>query len=220
MNGIVSGGKKDGTSSGGGILGAKDLGGNKRATAPAGPTLTPAEQRKAHAEQLLSMGMQLPPDLMKEVTGVGGWETVSQRVVEDGTSERSLANIVKDEHIKQEDNESKLPLIKGVHKRKADEEEDAEQSAKRKAWGSKLKTYPGKGDEDDKEDLDALLSGITKKKPTDEEVKKEGVKEEVKDETDAEEQPLSSIPDITAPASDVKQEEEAPVVFKRRKVKR
>jgi len=108
-----------------------------------------------------------------------------------------------------------------VHTRKVEgaEDEDGEaapeQTRKRKVWGSTLKSYPGKDtDEDDGEDLDALLSGVGAKKQA--EIKKEnedaaddnatGDVGEVKTEGASEEKALADIP--------------PPVVFKKRKSKK
>ena len=81
LNGLVSGNAGTASSAGGavgGIVGAKVL-----PTASAPPTLSASAQRKAHAEQLAALGVELPEDLKREVTGVGGWQVVSERVVED-----------------------------------------------------------------------------------------------------------------------------------------
>jgi hypothetical protein len=115
------------------------------------------------------MGVELPDEFKKEVTGVGEWQTVSTRVVEEGEGSpgTSLADILKQESVKKERNDG---VVKGIHKRFADEDEVAlaeDEGRKRKAaWGSRLKTYPRKKEEDDvdQEDLDALLSGVTAKK--------------------------------------------------------
>ncbi len=224
LNGLVdSGPKPHGTKSASGpkILGVQDLGGGKGSPAS---NATTAQQRRAHAEQLAAMGVKLPAEMEREVTGVGGWQTVSERVIVDNTPiERSLADFVKNEgeHSK-EDVEIDLPLVRGVHKRKAeDEEEDAEQRSKRKAWGSRLKTYPGTTDAGDEGDLDALLSGVAKKKDSEAEAKKED-EDEVKEE-EAEQQSLSAIPNIGEPAVGVKTEDgemQAPIMFKKRKAKR
>lgn len=162
LNGLV-GGRKMGEGSA-----ARGLSGGGTST-----TLDAAAQRKAHAEQLAAMGVQLPDALKKEVTGVGGWETVSTRVIGDDEASTggSLAEILKLEKVKKEEEDRKDGVVKGVHKRRAEEEEEflaeQERRSKKAAWGSKLKAYPGKDvEEDDGEDLDALLSGVAaKKKP-------------------------------------------------------
>ena len=160
LNGLV-GGAKQSRSGSGNIIGVKLVG------TSTGPSIDAAAQRKAHAEQLAAMGVELPDELKKEVTGVGEWQTLSTRVVDDEGSEgASLAHILKRESVKQEHKDG---VVKGVHKGFADEDEEAlaeEEGRKRKAaWGSRLKTYPGKQEEEaDQEDLDALLNGVTAKK--------------------------------------------------------
>lgn len=70
LNGLVGGGKS-GTQRPGGanIIGATTV------AASSAPGYD-AAQRKAHAEKLVAMGVQLPDELKREVTGVGEWETV------------------------------------------------------------------------------------------------------------------------------------------------
>ncbi|KAK3708889.1 hypothetical protein LTR37_011219 [Vermiconidia calcicola] len=194
VNGLVlgSGGKSGGRTQG--VTSTSGGGGG-------GAGLSKEAQRKAHAEQLLALGVKLPEQLEREVTGMGGWQTISERSIEDA--------------VKREDGEE--GIIRGVHKRKAeeDEEDEAERKARRKAWGSSIKTFPGA--EDGEEDLEALLSGVRAK-----EVKKEEA--EVKKEAAAEDgEALGAVPDIDAAV--VKEEDGdgefvAPVVFKKRKAKR
>ncbi|KAI6887291.1 hypothetical protein KC360_g1667 [Hortaea werneckii] len=225
LNGIVSGqGKGNGSGDAGktGILGVKDVG--KAPAASSGSTLSVSAQRKKHAEQLAAMGVELPEELKREVTGVGGWQTVSEKVVEEEQS-WSLSDIKNEEDSKEDVRDA---ISRGVRKRKPQGEEDEEEVAPaRKAWGSKFRQYPGAASEGNggEEDLVALLSGVTAKKPKPEEVKKEE-DEHVKGEEPAEDKPLDTIPDVNAPAAaPVKQEEgeekAAPaVVFKKRKVKK
>jgi hypothetical protein len=164
LNGLV-GGATQVRSGSGNIIGARTV------ATSAGPSIDAAAQRKAHAGQLAAMGVELPDELKREVTGVGEWQTVSTRVVDegDGSAGASLADILKQESVTK--GESKDGIVKGVRKRRPDDDEEAmaeEEGRKRKAaWGSRLKTYPGKHEEEvDQEDLDALLSGVTaKKKP-------------------------------------------------------
>lgn len=233
LNGIVGGSGKAGPPK---IEGVQDLG--RRGGAP--PKLNAAQQRKAHAEQLAALGVELPEELKREVTGMGGWETVSERVIDDDTqaTERSLAGIIKRESESNEDVNTAVPLNRGVHKRKAedgkDEEEREAARMRRKAWGSRIKTYPGSDDvEGGGEDLDALLSVVTRKKKREEsaDVKEEDDEGEVKGEesvAEEEEKALSSAPAVGNPAGEsVKREESTedvvtapPVVFfKKRKVK-
>jgi hypothetical protein len=166
-------------------------------------------QRKAQAEQLVALGVKLPPELEREFYGTGGWQTVSETVVEnDVKGERSLADIIKGEEDSKD--AAQAEINRGIHKRKADDEEEDTQPKQRKVWGSTKRTYPGStGDDDDEQDLDVLLSGVgVKKEVKSEGVKNEGVKEE---EDETEEKPLDAIPDADAPPT---------VVFKKRKGKK
>lgn len=202
------------------------------------PKLSTAQQRKAHAEQLAALGVELPEELKREITGVGGWQTVSERIIE---APRSLSDIKREEEAGTGGQDGHGIVSQGVHKRRLedDEEEDArdeEAAPKPRAWGSKMKTYPGSKNEQPDEDLDALLSGVTKKPKaepksepeSDEAGTASAVKDEpsVKDEDNAAApKTLDSIPDVNAPADDdMKAEEEdtpAPaVVFKKRKIKK
>lgn len=200
LNALVSGEKKNG--SGGGQVA-------KAAPIAAPVQRSAAAERKARAEQLLAMGVALPEELKREVTGVSGWQTVSERVIK-SEEDTGLAGI-----LKQEEESKEGVLSKGVHKRKAEGDEDdvPDVSSKRKVWGSSLRSYPGveREGKDEGEDLDALLNGVGAKKRASElgEVTAEDVKkddeDDVKDETN-EEKPLADVP--------------PPVVFKKRKVKK
>lgn len=206
LNALVSGEK-----------GGKDGASGHKPPAPAipPPVVRSAEaERKARAEQLLAMGVTLPEELRREVTGVSGWQTVSERVIQPDEN-TSLAGILKKE---EEENESKQGILsKGVHKRKAegDEEEGPEDGGrKRKIWGSSLKSYPGAQQDDGggEEDLDALLSGVAARNGQagegDERLGKDKTADangNVKGEG-SEEKPLADAP--------------PPVVFKKRKVKK
>ena len=210
LNGIVSGKGKGG--SGPKIEGLRTVTASNEA-----PKLNAAAQRKAHAEQLAAMGVELPEELKREVTGVGGWQTMSERVIPGEQEEgggRSLADIMKQEGEDENKDDVKNVdgIVRGVHKRKVEDEEEREQIERRKAWGSKLKRYPGdEKNEGGDGDLDALLNGVGTKK-----VKREEVKEEVDDAVEGEAKGMADIP--------VKQEEDgdavSPVVFKKRKGKR
>ncbi|KAK5137434.1 hypothetical protein LTR08_009013 [Meristemomyces frigidus] len=216
LNGLVTGGGKAGSPGTTGILGVG------KATAAPPPAVNSAAQRKAHAEQLAALGVELPEDLKREVTGVGGWQVLSERVVE----EHLLADIKSEQEDSKED--AKPVGSRGVHKRRAEEAEDEakeEEAAafRQRAWGTKTKSYPGAGGAESGADLDALLSGVTKKKPA--EIKKESVEEapEVKREHPVEETPMAAVPDVDTPSVNTKQEEAEvmpAVVFKKRKVKR
>lgn len=228
LNGLV-GGKDGKTASPGPSAGVRP--GSKPASGPAPPTLSAAAQRKAHAEQLIAMGVELPEELKREITGVGGWQTTSERIVDDGrSSARTLAEIKREEEEREASFTPADGMSKGVHKRKAEDEEEArdEEAAPkaRKVWGSAIKTYPGSGaGQDGGEDLDALLGGVTTKKEKKDEgkPKAEAGEDEAKPETDTTTKSEPVAPS-TAPDEGVKTETgesaiTAPpaVVFKKRK---
>ncbi|KAK3632824.1 hypothetical protein LTR56_016147 [Elasticomyces elasticus] len=234
LNGLVSG------KGGGGVVvaGLRDAG-SRTGGGAGGPTLSAAEQRRKHAEQLMAMGVPLPDSLRKEITGVGGWEVTAERVVED-EQPRSLAEMMKTE----EGEEGKVEVgvdglatsvdgvARGVHKRRAEEEEEEEArevAYRKRAYGTSKKVWPGNGGGEVGEDLDALLSGVTKKKPVVEVKKEDGELEaEVKADVPAQDDSGTTVKvesEAPALAVTVKQEDEEPealpaVVFKKRKVKR
>jgi hypothetical protein len=207
LNNLVGGKKASATpsaSSGPKVTGLKDVTPATK-TQHAVPTYA---QRKAQAEQLVALGVKLPPELEREFYGTGGWETISETVVENNAKgERSLADIMKGEEDSKDATQAEID--RGIPKRKADDEEEDTQPKQRKVWGSTKRTYPGStGDDEDEQDLDALLSGVGVKK----EVKTEEVENgTVKKEDETEEKPLDAIPDVDAPAT---------VVFKKRKGKK
>ncbi|KXT02703.1 hypothetical protein AC578_5428 [Pseudocercospora eumusae] len=188
------------------------------------PTLNAAQQRKAHAEQLAALGVELPDELKKEVTGVGNYQVIQEREVAASGSisvNRSLAEILAES--RREDEASEVDDMKAdddeetksknLLKRKIVDDEDPrdEEAAPRqkKAWGSNIKSYPGKQEDDAGiGDLDALLSGVKKKEP-----KVEG-DIQVKTEPNEVAKAVDSVPDVegagAAPA----------VVFKKRKGKK
>jgi hypothetical protein len=227
LNGLVGG--KDSQAAGtSGIGGVKNLG---KSSAPEPPKISAAAQRKAHAEQLVALGVELPEELKREVTGVGGWQTLSSSVVSsDRPSGRTLADIKKEE---EESASASAPLSKGVHKRKAEDDEDVrdeEAAPKRKIWGNTLKTYPGGRTEDVDEDLDALLSSVVKK-PTQpgSSTVDEGAAGQAEVNADAIGEVKSDATTQTGISGEVIKEEEPnesavtappPVVFKKRKAKR
>lgn len=238
LNGLVSG--KPGAS-----RDAAKPAGNLSRNAPApAANMNPAAQRKAHAEQLAAMGVALPDDLKKEVTGVGSYQKVSERVLDAPgagvvSGNRSLAEILAEAKRQPEDVKEKSPEgdeeFKTARKRKLEHDEDEETAPRRKAWGSNFKTYPGVRDQVDDDDvnLDDLLKGVAKKKEpatkdeSDQVVKQEKADGEdiVKQEDESTFDPLSTVPDAAETTrSEVKAEstsEPAPaVVFKKRKGKK
>lgn len=148
----------------------------------------------------------------------GDWEILSEKPLDRPTTKGE------DPDAAEATNATALSV--GVRKRKLEDEEEEEssQGATRKGWGSTFKTYPGSTASE--ENLEALFSSTTVKKPpefNDEGI--EGLLPKVKTE-DAEEcndEALSkrSHPDVigTRPP-DAEGDDEAPsVVFKKRKVK-
>ena len=221
LNGLVGGKVAPAAGSKPGISGLKNLG---KSSGPEPPKLNAAAQRKAHEEQLVALGVELPEELKREVTGIGGWQTLSSSVVDSGS--RSLADIKKEE-----EDVASAALNKGVHKRKAEDDEDVrdeEAAPKQKIWGNTFKSYPGTQKDDQDDDLDALLSGAvgaavlpaTTEAPTSE--------VEVKPEAGDTIKPEPAKSSMEAVAEVAKQEEDndgaitapPPVMFKKRKAKR
>lgn len=206
LNGLVDGKGKSGSS--------VPLSAGGRTTHSA-PKLSAEAQRKAHAEQLAALGVELPDELRKELTGVGGWETVSERVIYEDPIEP-----------KKEDGEDgeevKAVQSRGVHKRKAEDGEDEELAQKRRAWGISQKKYPGAKAEEDGGDLDALLSGIGKKPA----VKKEESADAPTIKEEEQEDPIGPVAAEThvdatvAPIKDEEAEAAPAIIFKKRKAKR
>jgi len=225
LNGLVGG--KDASTAGSkagskpGIAGLQNLG---KSSGPAPPTLSAAAQRKAHAEQLVALGVELPEELKREITGVGGWQTLSSSVVDSGP--RSLADIKKEE-----EDVASAALNKGVHKRKVEDDEDVrdeEAAPKKKIWGNTFKSYPRTQKDGQDDDLDALLSGVVKAPVQAAAVEDSTSQTVVKPETgdNIKSEPTELTADAVADMT--KQEDEndgaitapPPVMFKKRKAKR
>jgi hypothetical protein len=130
---------------------------------PALPSATPqasVAERKKQLAQLAEMGIAVPDEFRGEMAMAGDWKVISQRPVEEATSED--------------------PLSVGVRKRKyegQEEEEEAGEVLARRGWGSTSKRYPGVNDADTP-NLDALLSGVKSVKKEDPTL---DVKEEVEE---------------------------------------
>lgn len=165
-----------------------------------------AEERKKQMQQLADMGIAVPEEFRREVALAGEWERVSVKPVVTAETMR----------VKSEGGEANIDgLAFGIRKRKFEdqiEEEAIHAVVKRQAWGSKFKTYPGKGGNGD-EDLDALLGGLAPKKEAtaDEEI-------EVKPEADSaattikSEQPSELKDEETKPDVDVSDKATAPEI--------
>lgn len=221
LNGLVGGKDASAADSKPGISGLKNLG---KSSGPAPPTLSAAAQRKAHAEQLVALGVELPEELKREITGVGGWQTVATSVVDSGP--RSLADIKQEE-----EDAASAALNKGVHKRKAEDDEDVrdeEAAPKKKIWGNTFKSYPGTQKDDQDDDLDALLSGVVKAPVQAAATEEPASQAEIKTETgdDIKTEPAGSTADAVGEVTKHEDENDGaitappPVMFKKRKAKR
>ncbi|KAK0918014.1 hypothetical protein LTR91_022090 [Friedmanniomyces endolithicus] len=248
LNGLVGGGVEK--AGGAAISGLRDVtvgrNGGGGGGAGTGPAMSTAAQRKAHAEQLVALGVELPEELKREVTGVGSWQVMNERVVKE-VQPMTLADIkVKAEEEDGKDGVGVEGASRGVRRRRPDEEaeggeEEATVSKRRTVWGSSVRTYPDANTAERAEDLDALLSvGFTRKKPTETKEEDEGnplkardenseEKVEIKQEHSTEESPTTavSVPGSQTPVTHVKQEDDGEadmpipaVVFKKRKIKR
>lgn len=148
LNGVVGGKSTDGASA----PKAAQSGSGK---APA--KQASAAERKKQMQQLADMGVAVPEEFRREVALAGEWERVSVKPVVTAETMR----------VKSEGGEANIDgLAFGIRKRKFEdqiEEEAIHAVVKKQAWGSKFKTYPGKGGAGDNE-LDALLSGLAPKK--------------------------------------------------------
>lgn len=165
-------------------------------------------ERKRQMEQLAAMGVAIPEEYRRDLSIASEWSTVSEKPV----YSRSVKSAQQDE-----DDDGDDSKAFGVRKRKLDDEEEQEK-AMPKAWGSRFKSYPGaKGNSE--EDLDALLSGTTTKQ----DVKTEEA-DLLKKEADADTlESIAAAPDIGEKADmapESKPEQEAPIFFKKRKSKR
>ncbi|KAG9669053.1 U1 zinc finger domain-containing protein, partial [Aureobasidium melanogenum] len=205
LNGLVSG-KQQANSS---VASASQPSASKpKSTAPTGPASV--AERKRQMEQLAAMGVAIPEEYRRDMSIQGEWSTVSETPV--------YARPVKSTSDDQDDDTKAF----GVRKRKLDDEEEQDLKLAPKAWGSRLKSYPG-ASSNTEEDLDALLSGATTKKEVKSEASDLLKKEGDLDTTDT----IASVPDIAEAASaesevkaELNQNQDAPVVFKKRKSKR
>jgi len=166
---------------------------------PAPPSATPqasVAERKKQLAQLAEMGIAVPDEFRGEMAMAGDWKVISQRPVEETTSED--------------------PLSVGVRKRKyegQEEEEEAGEVLARRGWGSTSKRYPG-ANVAETPNLDALLSGVKSVK----EDPALDVKEEAKEEpmVTASEQSISvgtsriGVPEGTNPPPIMKEESTGP----------
>ena len=125
------------------------------------------ESRKRQMAQLAEMGVAIPEEFRPEMALAGEWKEVAKE-----ETPKTL-----------ETADSPAATAVGVRKRKIDDrgEEEVEQGAPRKVWGSTIRRYPGASGGDD-EDLDALLEMTTELK------RKKSIKTEIK--AEAEDTPI------------------------------
>jgi hypothetical protein len=156
-----------------------------RSAVPSGPKpQATAAQRKQQLAQLAEMGVDIPDEFRGGLAMAGEWQVTSERVIEPGGEKKPDA------------------LALGIRKRMVEEDEaEAALAAKKIRWGSSHRTHP-MGDED--EDLDALLSQVTRKgkesalkTEAEEGIKAENkaeIKQEVKEESGASEGVVTDLP--------------------------
>ncbi|PQE31050.1 hypothetical protein CJF32_00006082 [Rutstroemia sp. NJR-2017a WRK4] len=216
LNGLVSGSGAEGSSSS-----------SSQATYSAPkPQATPS-QRKQQLAQLAEMGISIPDEFRPDMAMAGEWQVTSERIVDDENEKKPDA------------------LALGVRKREQEDEDEEAIEAKKRRWGTAIRTYPT---EKEDVDLDALLNNATRKGkgPTVKSEAEPEVKPEIKtepgaaaddsgqtqDSKDAVQVPVikkepsfDEAPTLPSdiPAADVKQEADEPtatgVVFKKRKAK-
>lgn len=122
----------------------------KRGIPPAAaePKQASLVERKLQLTQLAEMGVAIPHEFRREMAMAGDWQTLSERPVYE-------------DRIKKEDEVDVKPdmLNTGIRKRKyegQEEEDEAEETAIRRSWGSTTRTYPEDG-LSGHDDLDVLL---------------------------------------------------------------
>ncbi|CAL5874626.1 uncharacterized protein PFLUO_LOCUS8923 [Penicillium psychrofluorescens] len=172
------------------------------------------DERKKQMAQLADMGIAVPQEYRADMAVAGEWQTMSETKIDDESAKLSV----------------------GVRKRKLEGEEEEDEHAPEpfvsKAWGSRMRVYPGAQEETD-EGLDALLASTkdikkTKTAPETEKQADEAAGQDTKDdgEAHADAQVLvqaktaggSEIVEPKTEEEEVKGEEAAPV-FKKRKPK-
>jgi hypothetical protein len=157
---------------------------------PPKPQATEAD-RKRQLAQLAEMGIDIPSEFRPDMALAGGWEVVSQRIIEEDDGEKKPEAIAL-----------------GVRKRQVEEEDEEALEAKKKRYGSSYRTHPT---EEDQGDLDALLNNITRrgKEPALKSETDIGIKQELKTETETETLPRNGIPSSEDQISAVIKKEES-----------
>ncbi|RAL63465.1 hypothetical protein DID88_003885 [Monilinia fructigena] len=208
LNGIVSGSGEAGSSS---------KSSRPTSSTPKPPATT--AQRKEQLAQLAELGVSVPDEFRSDLAMAGEWQVTSERIIDDGNGEKKPD-----------------ALALGVRKREVEDEDEEAKEAKKRRWGTAIRTYPTENDDDD---LDALLNSTNKGKgPGLKSETVDAVKIEIKKENDEVTETLSSNkgkePLVKSETeddakTDIKQVPEATVhdsepaapelVFKKRKVK-
>ncbi|KAF5878090.1 putative u1 zinc finger domain-containing protein [Botrytis fragariae] len=132
------------------VSGSGDAGSSSQASRPSSSTPKPpatAAQRKQQLAQLAELGVSVPDEFRSDMAMAGEWQVTSERVIDDGSGETKAD-----------------ALALGVRKREAEDEDEEAKEAKKRRWGTAIRTYPTENNDDD---LDALLSHSNKGKGPD-----------------------------------------------------
>lgn len=163
LNGIVSGSGEAGSSS--------------HSSRPSSSTPKPpatASQRKQQLAQLAELGVSVPDEFRSDLAMAGEWQVTSERIIDDGNGEKKPD-----------------ALALGVRKREDEDEDEEAKEAKKRRWGTAIRTYPTENNDDD---LDALLSNTSKGKGPDSKPETDGgIKIDIKKENTGDVEALSSI---------------------------
>lgn len=132
------------------MSGSGEAGGSSQSSRPSSSTPKPpatAAQRKQQLAQLAELGVSVPDEFRSDLAMAGEWQVTSERVIDDGSGETKPD-----------------ALALGVRKREAEDEDEEAKEAKKRRWGTAIRTYPTENNDDD---LDALLSHNSKGKGPD-----------------------------------------------------
>lgn len=130
LNGIVSGSGEAGSSSQSSTLVSSIR--NPQAT---------AAQRKQQLAQLAELGVSVPDEFRSDLALAGEWQVTAERIIEEGDDKKPDA------------------LALGVRKREAEDDDEEAKEARKRRWGTAIRTYPTENNDDD---LDALLGSTGK----------------------------------------------------------
>lgn len=132
LNGIVSGSGEAGSSSQS----------SKLVSSIPKPQAT-AAQRKQQLAQLAELGVSVPDEFRSDLALAGEWQVTAERIIEEGGDKKPDA------------------LALGVRKREAEDDDEEAKEARKRRWGTAIRTYPTENNDDD---LDALLGSTGKGK--------------------------------------------------------